>query len=207
VTEPTETWRPPVEEPHAEEPPAKQSPASQPAATAVRPSLPGSATAAAIILFVFAVLAGLASVVMLLSGAIYDQIPNTGTGLSEDQFRSAMAMGRVIVMFFGIAGLLVAAAHVLSGIGIIRRAGWGRILGIVIASLGVLLTALILLVVVIGLTQPTSPATLAASGMTEEQYRAVAALGFVIVMVMMGGALLCYLFVLVALIRTGSAFR
>ena len=163
--------------------------------------------AAATTLFVFAVLAGLVSVLMLLSGAVYDQIPNTGTGLSEDQFRSAMAMGRVVVLFFGIAGLLVAAAHVLSGIGIIRRAGWGRILGIVTASLGVLLSALVVVIVLIGLTQPISPASLGASGMTEEQYRSVPALGLAVVMVIMGGALLCYLFVLVALIRTGSAFR
>ena len=88
-----------------------------------RASLPGSVMAAAIILFVFAVLAGLLSLLMLLSSAIYDQIPNSGTGLTDDQFRSAMAMGRVVVLFFGIAGLLVAAAHVLSGIGITRRAG------------------------------------------------------------------------------------
>jgi hypothetical protein len=163
--------------------------------------------AAAIILFVFAVLAGLLSLLMLLSSAIYDQIPNSGTGLTDDQFRSAMAMGRVVVLFFGIAGLLVAAAHVLSGIGIIRRAGWARILGIVIASLGVLLSAFVLISVLIAMTQPLTPASLGTSGMSEEQYRSFVALGFAIGAAIFGGVLVCYLFVLIALIRGGSAFR
>jgi hypothetical protein len=193
MTEPSQSWPPQVE---------------QPAAVAGgRGSLPGSLMAAAIILFVFAVLSGLLSLLLLLSSALYDQIPNSGTGLSEDQFRAALAMGRTFVLFFGVAGLLVAGAHVLSGIGIIRRAGWARILGIVIASLGVLLSGFVLLSVLLAMGQPIPASSVGASGMTEEQYRAALAMGFAVGAAIFGGAVVCYLFVLVALIRGGAAFR
>jgi hypothetical protein len=196
MTEPTQSWQPPVA------PPVQPAPPGQP----VRPSLPGSVTAAAIILFVFAGLGGLMSGLFLVSGSMYDQIPNSGSGLSDEQFRAAMAMGRNVALAFGLIGLAVAGAHVLAGVGILRRAGWGRIMGIVLAVLAVLLSGFVVLSVAIAATQSISPATLGNSGLTAEQYRSLAGVGMAFGLVLFGGVLVCYLFVLIALIRGGRAF-
>ena len=75
------------------------------------------------------------------------------------------------------------------------------------ASLGVLLSGFVLVSVLIAMTQPLTPASLGTSGMTDEQYRSFVALGFAIGVAIFGGVLVCYLFVLIALIRGGFAFR
>jgi hypothetical protein len=191
MSEPTTPWQPPPVEP---------APAGAP------PSLPGMLVTAAVILFVAGALSALVGLLVLASSALIGQMPNT-TGLSDAQFRASMSMGTAFTVVFGIAGLVAAAAHIAAGVGILRRAGWARIVGMVLAVLLILAMAFFLIVTIVALSQPVSSATLAQSGMTEEQYRQVLRLGGSIGVGLFGVSLAAYLFVLVALIRRGSAFH
>ena len=210
MSEPTETWQPPpATQPPSPQPPSTDQPApawpptAQPAPA--RTSLPGSVLAAAIVLFVMGAIAVLFSSLFLLSGSLSDQLPNT-TGFSEERFRSAMAMGRAFAIGLGVVGLLAAAAHITAGVGIIRRAGWGRILGIVIAGLLLILSILPLIGVLAAATQPIPPGSLQTSGLTQEQAEQFYRMGVVFGAAIFGIGFLAYLFVLVALIRGGRAF-
>jgi hypothetical protein len=191
MSEPTTPWQPPAVEP------------APPGAT---PSLPGMLVTAAVILFVAGALSALIGLLVLASSALIGQMPNT-TGLSDAQFRASMSMGSAFTVVFGIAGLVAAAAHIGAGVGILRRAGWARIVGMVLAVLLILAMTLLLIITFVGLSQPVSSATLAQSGMTEEQYRQLMRLGGSIGVGLFGVSLAAYLFVLVALIRRGSAFH
>jgi hypothetical protein len=160
---------------------------------------------AAVILFVAGALSALVGLLFLASGALVGQMPNT-TGLSDAQFRASMSMGSAFTVAFGIAGLVAAAAHIGAGVGILRRAGWARIVGMVLAVLLILACALLLIVMVVAISQPVSQATLTSSGLTAEDYRQVMGLVGSIGVGLFGVSLVAYLFVLVALIRRGSAF-
>jgi hypothetical protein len=103
--------------------------------------------------------------------------------------------------------LVAAAAHISAGVGILRRAGWARIIGMVLAVLLILVTAFLLIGTVIALSQPVTARAVADSGMTEEQYRQFVRLAGAIGVGLFGASLVAYLFVLVALIRRGSAFN
>jgi ABC-type Fe3+ transport system permease subunit len=193
MSEPTSYWtRPPSTEPGA------SPPASAP--------LPGSLIAAAVLLFVLAALAAFISSVMLLSGSVYDQLPNQ-SGLSDSQFRAAVAMGRTFATAFGVIGLLIAGVHVLAGVGILRRAGWGRILGIVLAVAALLLTLLPLIGVIVAATGPIPPGSLGTSGFTQDQVEQFYRMGVMFGAAMFGLVFAGYLFVLIALIRGGRAFN
>lgn len=191
MSEPTTPWHPP---------------AGAPALPGAAPSLPGMLVTAAVILLVAGGLSVLVGLLFLASGALVGQMPNT-TGLSDEQFRATMSMGSAFTLAFGIAGLVASAAHIGAGVGILRRAGWARIIGMVLAVLLILVLAFLLIVTLVALSQPVSAATLAQSGMTEEQYRRVVGLGGSIGIGLFGVSLVAYLFVLVALIRRGSAFN
>jgi hypothetical protein len=162
--------------------------------------------AAAVILFVAGALSTLVGLLALASGALVSQMPNT-TGLSDAQFRANLSVGSAFAVAFGIAGLVAAAAHISAGVGILRRAGWARIIGMVLAVLLILVTAFLLIGTVIALSQPVTARAVADSGMTEEQYRQFVRLAGAIGMGLFGASLVAYLFVLVALIRRGSAFN
>jgi hypothetical protein len=202
MSEPTAPWQPPAGEP------------AQPGASAAWPPvepqgtrlpLPGTLIAAAVILFVAGALSALVGLVVLASSAIYGQMPNT-TGLSDEQFRASMSMTSGFAVAFGVAGVVAAAAHIGAGVGILRRAGWARIIGMVLAVLLILVSALFLIVMVIAMTQPASSGTLAGSGMTAEQYRQLMGSVGAVIVGIFGVSLVAYLFVLVALIRNGRAF-
>jgi hypothetical protein len=171
-----------------------------------RPSLPGMLIAAAVILFVAGGLSALIGLLVLASGALIGQIPNTG-GLSDEDFRATMSMGSAFAVAFGFAGVVAATAHIAAGVGILRRAGWARIIGMVLAVLLILVTAFLLIITLVGVSQPVSPATMTGSGLTQEQYRQFARLGGAIGVGLFGVSLAAYLFVLVALIRRGDAFN
>jgi hypothetical protein len=202
MSEPTDTWRQPAGE--AAPPSAGPSwPPAMPQGT--RPPLPGMLIAAAVILFVAGALSALVGLLFLASGALVGQLPNT-TGLSDEQFRRSASMGSAFVVAFGVAGVVAAATHIGAGVGILRRRGWARIVGMVLSVLLILVSALLLIIMVVAVSQPVSQQTLAGSGLTAEEYRQVMGpIGGVAVGIF-GVSLVAYLFVLVALIRRGSAF-
>lgn len=174
-----------------------------------KPPLPGMLLAAGIVLLVAGTLAGILGAIFLFTGLVYDQLPNTpGSGMTDAEFRATMGAAKILVIVLGIGGLVVAGAHMAAGVGIIRRADWARIVGMVVAVLAILVSLLFLLLIVVAGTQP--PGSLSGAGLTEvelEQLRAAAGIGLVFAVGLFGTALLAYGFVLVALIRRGSAFR
>jgi hypothetical protein len=173
---------------------------------AARASLPGMLVGAAVILFVAGALSALIGLLVLASSAFYDQMPNS-SGMTDEDFRAAIAAGKVFAVAFGIAGVIAAAAHIGAGVGMLRRAGWARIIGMVLAVLLILVTAFLLIATLVAMSQPASPGSLAGSGLTEEQYGQIIRLGGGIGVGVFGVSLAAYLFVLVALIRRGDAFN
>jgi hypothetical protein len=161
---------------------------------------------AAVILIVAGALSALVGLLVLASSTLIGQMPNS-TGLSDAQFRASISMSGAFTVVFGIAGLVAAAAHIGAGVGILRRAGWARITGMVLAVLLILLSALLLVVMVIAMSQPPSQSTLTSSGLTADQYRQVMGLAGSMGIGLFGVSLAAYVFVLVALIRRGSAFN
>jgi hypothetical protein len=171
-------------------------------------SLPGSLLAAGVLLLIGAGLAALTAGIMFLAGAMFDQVPiavNNGQ-LTEEQVRASIDIARGLVVGLGIGALLVAAAHLVAGIGVLRRRGWGRILGIVVSILGVLFLGLGLLGSLLAMGMPISDASLQGSGMTAEQYRSMIGVTLAIVAGLMGIGLGIYIFILIVLATRGSEF-
>ena len=169
----------------------------------------GTVVAAGVILLVIAALAGLLGILALLGGAIMGQVstlPSTDSGLTQEQFDAVMSMGRTFVLVFGGVALGIGLAHLLSGIGVLRRRSWARILGLVMSVLGVLLWALILVGTLAASGQPISEAYLADRGLTLEEYQAIARTGWIIGVSLSGIVLAAYTFVVVVLIRQGREF-
>lgn len=189
-TEPVPTW----------------SPSPQPPAVG---GASGTVVAAGVILLVIAALAGLLGILALLGGAIMGQMPTisgTESGLTQEQFDAVMSMGRTFVLVFGGVALAIGLAHLLSGIGVLRRRSWARILGLVMSVLGVLLWGLILVSTLAASGQPIPAGYLEDRGMTVEEYRAVVRTGWIVGVSLSGIALAFYTFVVVALIRQGREF-
>ena len=131
-TEPVPTWAP--------TPPARSAGGSGTGGS-------GTVTAAGVILLVIAALAGLLGILALLGGAIMSQMPTlsgSDSGLTQEELDAVMSMGRTFILVTGGVALAIGLAHLLSGIGVLRRRSWARILGLVMSVLGVLLWALIL---------------------------------------------------------------
>jgi hypothetical protein len=180
----------------------------QPApAHVVRAPLPGSVMTAAIVLLVMGVLAALFAVLMFLASTTYNQLPASNFGgLSDEQLESARRLGAVMATAFGVVAGVVAIGHIASGIGVLRRAGWGRVLGMVFAGLGLLFTGLLAMLSAVLLVAQLPATTIAESGLTAEQYTQVTRMGGIIGLVIFGICALAYLFTLIALIRGGRAF-
>jgi hypothetical protein len=200
--EPTEPTVPSVPPP-AGEPTQTLTWAAPPPAS--RP-LPGSLLAAGVLLLVGATLAILASALILFTGLFMGQIPAgnlnlDGAGLTEEELRASLAIGQALVVVIGVVGLAVAAAHLMAGIGVLRRRGWARIVGLVLSVLGSLIFALGLAGSLIGPGAYTP-----ASGLTAEQYRQFMAAGQIFGAVICGIGLAVYLFVGIVLARRGTDF-
>jgi hypothetical protein len=171
-------------------------------------SLPGSLLAAGVLLLIGAGLAFLTASIMFLAGAMFDQVPivvNDGQ-LTDEQVRASLDIARGLMVGLGIGALLVAVAHLVAGIGVLRRRGWGRILGIVVSILGVLFLGLGLLGSLLAMGMPISDASLQGAGMTAEQYRSMIGVTFAILAGLMAIGLGIYIFILVVLATRGSAF-
>jgi hypothetical protein len=182
--------------------------AAQPAWTpAVRPPLPGSVVGAAVILLVLGVLTGLMAAVFLLSGSIYDQLPDsTFGGISGEQLDRAREISRGVGVGLGVVAGVIALGHLASGAGIFRRASWARVIGLVVAGLGILFTGLMTLVFVAAVAGGLPMTTLNNTGLSPQEMEQAVRIGAIFGLVIFGAALLAYLFTLVALIRNGRAF-
>jgi hypothetical protein len=169
----------------------------------------GIVVASGVILLVIAALATLLGILALLGGAIMAQLPSldgSQSGLSQEEFDAVMSMGRTFILVFGGVAIVIGLAHLLSGIGVLRRRSWARILGLVLSVLGVLLWALILVGTLLASGQPVSAEYLADRGLTLEEYQAIARTGWIVGVSLSGIALAAYTFVTVVLIRQGREF-
>ena len=170
--------------------------------------MPGSVVGAAVVLLVLGIIALLVAGLFLLSTSIYQQLPDSAfSGIDPSQVANLRSAGRAFVIGFGVIALLVAICHIAAGVGIFRRAGWARVLGMVMAGLGILFTALfgvvMLTVLIGGIPMTTVPNT----QLSPEEIDRAARAGLVVFLVIVAVCLLAYLFSMVALIRNGRAFR
>jgi hypothetical protein len=196
-----------------DQPPTEQLEPSPVWAPSPQPAVPqggasGAVVGAGVILLVIATLLGIFAIFAVFAGLIMGQMPSFSgdTGLTPEETEAFMTFGRTFVIAFGGVALAFAVAHLLSGIGVLRRRGWARILGLVLSVLGVLLWLLILASAVIAATQPIPSGYLENSGLTLEEYRAVARTGTIFGIVFTAIGLSAYTFVLVVLARRGSEF-
>jgi hypothetical protein len=171
-------------------------------------SASGAVVAAGVILLVIATLLGIFGVFAILGGAMMGQISNLSgeTGLTEEQAAALMQVGRTFIFVFGGVALAIGLAHLASGIGVLRRRGWARILGLVMSVLGVLLWLLVLVSSGLAGTQPIPAGYLQDSGLTVEEYRAITSTGWIVGMAFSAIGLAAYAFVMVVLIRRGREF-
>ena len=185
---------------------------SVPTWSAEPPSSPGASgvvVGAGVVLLVIAALLGLFGVLALLGGAVMGRLSDfTGpdSGLTEDQIRILSTAGRTFVFVVAGVALAIGLAHLVSGIGVLRRRSWARIVGLVMSVLGVLLWALILVGTLVASGQPVSAEYLADRGLTLEEYQAIARTGWIVGVSLSGIALAAYTFVTVVLIRKGREF-
>ena len=181
---------------------------TEPTPEPVSRSLPGSLLAAGVLLLIGAGLAALTAGIMFLAGAMFGQVPITVNNgqLTEEQVRASIDVARWLVVGLGVGALLVAAAHLVAGIAVLRRRGWGRILGMVVSILGVLFLGLGLLGSLLAMGVPISDASLQGSGMTAEQYRSMIGVTLGIVAGLMAIGLGIYIFILIVLATRGSEF-
>jgi hypothetical protein len=198
---PLETGSPPTD-------PAWNHQPMAPAGATLAQSTSGAVVAAGVILLVIATLVGIVAAFAIFAGAMMDQMQGlmTQSGLTEEQRRAALAVGRTFVIVFGGVALVIALAHLVSGIGVLRRRGWARIVGLVLGVIGVLVWTLGLLANAVAATQTIPVGYLADSGLTVEQYKALVGVTWIFGVAISGIALLAYLFILVVLIRRGREF-
>jgi len=171
----------------------------------------GSVVAAGVILLVIATLVGIFGIFALFAlfaGAIMGDLRNFPgqSGLTQEQLDTVTRIGRTFVIAFGGVALAIALAHLLSGIGVLRRRGWARILGLVMSVLGVLFWLLLLVSSLVAATQPIPAGYLQSSGLTVEEYRSIARAGWIFGMAFSAIGLAANAFVLVVLIRKGREF-
>jgi hypothetical protein len=168
----------------------------------------GMVLGAGVILIVFSALLGIFSLFALFAGAIMGEMSGLyrDSGLTEEQIRTALGVGRAFVFAMGGIGLALALAHLVSGIGVLKRRGWARIVGLVLSVLGVVIWGLALVGSLVAAVQPMPAGYVESSGLTLEEYRSFARIGSVIGLAVTSVALAAYLFILVVLARRGREF-
>ena len=115
-------------------------------------------------------------------------------------------MGRTFVVVIGAVLLVIAVAHLVSGIGVLQATRLGADRGARHGVLGLLVWALALLGNVVAATQTIPAGYLTDSGLTVEQYRALVGVTWIFGVSISAVALAAYLFILVVLIRRGREF-
>lgn len=210
-----------------------RSPASNPAAAEAAPTaepvppaaeqLPGSVTAAGVLLLIFGTLAGLGTAFMVFTMLMFTAIPfgsippmNCMPGAPFCDFSADRSfgfdtgfwfMGMASVGLMAIVGAAVTGGHIAAGVAILQRRAWARILGMVISG-----AALVVLVLGLGTTLtaaivPTPPFGDPMGGQWDDYYAATmaATLAFGTVVVVFVGA--AYGYVLWVLARRGDVFE
>jgi len=179
--------------------------------------LPGSVTAAAVVLLIYGVLGSLATLLMLLASVLFAQLPNMMPsdsyfyrgypGFSEESFSAMMTMGVAFMVAFAVVGALLAAAHLAAGIGVLKRRSWARILGLVVSGLAVVVLLLWLAGAVLSMSMPFPDSFGTVPGFDEQWYRSMQAtmLGFGIGFTALIAA--PYVLVIAVLIRRGDVFE
>jgi hypothetical protein len=150
--------------------------------------------AVGILLLILGLVLGLFGGLIAFAAGFFDQLDTLGAPIVDPQTgeaidpQVALEMVQGLVAGFGWVLLVVALAHVIAGIWIMRRAGWARVLGIILAIVGVLLW---------GLAFVASLATLGQPG-AEDVIGGVIVTGIVAII---------YLWSFIVLLRRGDAFR
>jgi hypothetical protein len=168
----------------------------------------GVVLGAGVILIVLSALVGIFSLFALFAGAIMGEMSGLyrDSGLTEEQTRTALGVGRAVVLAMGGIGLALTVAHLVSGIGVLKRRGWARIVGLVLSVLGVVIWGLALVGSLVAAVQPIPSGYVESSGLTLEEYRSFARIGSVVGLAVTSVALAAYLFILVVLARRGREF-
>jgi len=137
----------------------------------------GVVIAAGVILLVIgSVIAILAFLGFLAWALLGEIIAAEQAGYSAGQLRAALGMGQTFFVLASV-GLGIAFAHLLAGVGALRRRGWARVLGVLLNALGAGLWALVLLSTIVVAIPPIPPD----STLTADEYQAVMRVGFIFV--------------------------
>jgi hypothetical protein len=195
-------------------------PGATPAAVPPRAAVPGSVTAAAVILFVGAALTGLFGIILLVFGGLFSSMGDffetipTSEPIPEGSIGAMMDMALILFIAISVILLIVAVAQLVAGIGLLRRRGWARILGMVLSVLALLLFAIGLVASVLQLLNPSvavmlepMPGFEGFPQPTEEVLIASAIQGAILGLILNALFAGAYAFVLFVLIRRGEVFR
>lgn len=118
-----------------------------------------------------------------------------------------VSMARTMFLFIGAVVLVFGLAHLAGGIGILRRRGWARILGLVLSILALVVLGLATVSSILAFTQPLPSAYYTNLGFTVEDYRRIAVTSVIFSVAILGAVVAAYLFVTVVLIRRGRDFN
>ena len=112
-------------------------------------TLPGNVTAAAILLLIFGTLAGIGTAMSLLAAIAFSArrfMPFDGfNGFSDfERFGGGgmFVVGFTPVLVTLVLGAAVTAGHIAAGAGILQRMTWGRILGMVVSAVALVVLVL-----------------------------------------------------------------
>lgn len=204
-------------------PDANQDPSAQSAPSAAptpgSTPLPGSVTTAAVILLVFGTLAGLGALLTLFGIVLFSAMPGGSYGFPVDanqvrwpgwtgfQDTAAMVwMGLTFIVLFAALAAAVAGGHIAAGIAILKRRGWGRILGLVVSGVAVVVLLLGMAGSFMTAAVPLPPGFEDIPGYTRDYYRSMMAASVVFGVVFLGLVLVAYLYVILVLARRGDVF-
>ena len=177
------------------------------------PRRSGWVTTSAVVLLVVGTLSALAGVLMIIIGIAFGSSFSdmfTGQpGVPENvNFEAVSGIMTGFIVGFAIIALLWAAGHVAAGVGILGGRAWGRITGIVLAAIGLALSAL-------GIFGTLASAAATPDMMRDPDFAAlypgmsaqdVATTSIVTGMLFLLSFLIGYLIVLITMIRNGAFF-
>lgn len=172
---------------------------------------PGSVLAAGVIMIVMGVLIGIIGLIFVLSISIMSSVsdpaifgPGFEDAFAPGELEASMNLVGGLIVVFAIIALLMAGAHLVGGIGILRRRTWGRITGLVLSFLAVLILVIGIVSTIVTLGQPVPfPETV---GFDEEQLEQMAWSGAVVSLIITAIFIAAYAFVAIILLRRGDAF-
>jgi hypothetical protein len=156
--------------------------------------LPGSLLAVGVILLVLGVLAALGAGIIFLLAALGSAAPaEFGVPAPPEMVGAFMAF----VIGIGVLATIDALAHFVIGVGVLRRRGWARVGGLVIAVLGIILTLVLSAWSLVPQTF-VDPVT----GLPYEP----TVVDFAINTAISGASIVAYIFVVIVLARRGRDF-